>query len=203
MNKCVACHADGSFRLDRVSIGGQQVASRNNMNMVLAYLDVEKPAQSPLLVKAVEAHGGATLAPLKDRKEVPAQILQDWIEQTIALNPSVKEHHAAKKPAKRSDEPKTAKLPAPTNVGPLVLVSRNEIAAEPKRRAAAASAAKQPQAQLDYLQAMARKQPLPPPVQKIAGSLQQQIIEQAVEPSIAQARPRSDPATPVAADRPV
>jgi hypothetical protein len=201
MNKCAACHAGGGFRLDRAGGGGHQVAGRHNLNAVLAYLDVDKPAHSPLLVKAIEAHGGAAFAPFKDRKELPVQILQAWIEQTIAANPSVKEYYAAKKPAKATEEVKTAALPAATSAGP-VLVSRPlpriEITAEPKAPPPSVAVesnavAQQPQAQLDYLQAMARKQPLPLPVQKIAGSLQQQIERGNGEPSIPKAASRPTP----------
>ena len=144
MNKCATCHAGGSFRLDHVAIGGPQVASRNNLNRVLAYLDVEKPAQSPMLLKALEAHGGAALPPFKDRKEVPVRILLAWIERTIATNPRVKEFYAAKKPVASADEAK----PAPPNAGP-VLVSRPlpriEITTEPKAGPSEPVVLKQPQ----------------------------------------------------------
>ena len=110
MNTCASCHATGhggNFRLDRVADAGQKAATRQNLNMVLAYLDLERPAISPLLLKAVEVHGNGPLSPLKDRGAKPFQTMQQWIEQTIARNPQLKDYHAARK-AKSSAEGKIA-----------------------------------------------------------------------------------------------
>jgi hypothetical protein len=66
---------------------------------VLDYLDLERPAISPLLIRAVTAHGGGLVPAIKDRNAIPLQSMHLWIEQTIAKNPQLKDYHAARKPA--------------------------------------------------------------------------------------------------------
>jgi hypothetical protein len=111
MNTCASCHANGGggkFALERVSEGGQKVASMRNLAAVLNYIDMDRPSISPLLVKAVTPHG-ASSPPIKDRSAKPFIALKDWLDLTIAKNPQLKEYNAAKKgsPAKsNSDRPR-------------------------------------------------------------------------------------------------
>jgi hypothetical protein len=111
MNTCACCHANGGggkFVLERVSEGGQKVASLRNLAAVLNYIDMDRPSISPLLVKAVSPHGSGT-PPIKDRSAKPFIALKDWLDLTIARNPQLKEYHAAKKgvPTKTpSDQPR-------------------------------------------------------------------------------------------------
>jgi hypothetical protein len=112
MNTCANCHANGSggkFVLERVSEGGQKVATQRNLAAVLSFIDMDRPSISPLLVKAVSPHG-ATTPPIKDRSAKPFVALKDWLDLTIAKNPQLKDYHAAKKgaPAKTNQEPKSS-----------------------------------------------------------------------------------------------
>src|ERR1017187_6913061 len=70
MNKCAACHtggAGGKFQLDRVSESGQKATTQRNLAAVLRQVDLDHPAISPLLVKAITRHGDAQTPPLRDR----------------------------------------------------------------------------------------------------------------------------------------
>lgn len=93
MNTCVSCHTGGrggGFQLVRATEGGR-VAAQANLTAALEYINVEKPVLSPLLLKAVSTHGGATVPPLKGRQSPPFQTLQSWVDQLIAGNPHLKE----------------------------------------------------------------------------------------------------------------
>ena len=128
MNTCVSCHGTGfvgKFRLERTSEGGYQIATRNNLNAALGYFDLDRPTQSLLLVKAIEAHGNTPLPPIKDRGAAPFQTMQSWIEQTIACNPQLKKQAPAEKSAKAEASP-----------APIVVsrsIPRIEVVAETKR----------------------------------------------------------------------
>lgn len=111
MNTCASCHATGGggkFVLERVSEGGQKVATQHNLTAVLNFIDMDRPAISPLLVKAVTPHG-AGAPPIKDRGAKPFVAIKTWLDLAIAKNPQLKDYHAAKKgaPAKSSDQPKS------------------------------------------------------------------------------------------------
>lgn len=109
MNKCVTCHAagGGKFHLDRVSDGAQKATTQRNLAAVLAQVDLEHPAISPLLVKAITRHGDVVTPPLRDRSDKPAQALQQWIEQAVVKNPQLKDYAKKRTPAKASPEPKS------------------------------------------------------------------------------------------------
>ena len=114
-NKCASCHVSGAgkFHLERVSDGGKNASSQHNLAAALAFIDLERPAISPLLVKAITPHGGALTPSIKDRSAPALKGMQQWIEQTIAQNPQLKDYHAAKKqtPSKSNPEPKTGVFP--------------------------------------------------------------------------------------------
>jgi hypothetical protein len=104
MNVCARCHAagrGGDFVLERVMSTGQKVATKKNLARVLSYVDFERPAISPLLVKAVVIHGKADAAPLHSREAKAFQSMHEWILETIQRNPHLKDYreaHDARKP---------------------------------------------------------------------------------------------------------
>jgi hypothetical protein len=136
MNTCANCHATGhggKFHLDRVSDNTQKGATQRNLAAVMAYVDIERPAISVLLTKAITPHGGATAPAIKSRDAVPLQTMQQWIEFAVARNPHLKDYAAAKKNVlvKLEPEPKGTSgfasqkaaaspvQPSPTRVEPI------------------------------------------------------------------------------------
>jgi hypothetical protein len=109
MNTCASCHATGNggkFHLDRVRDNTQKSATQRNLAAVMAYVDLERPSISPLLIRAITPHGNAPAAAIRDRGSKPFQTLQQWIEKTVARNPQLKEYAAAKTGTpKRAPEP--------------------------------------------------------------------------------------------------
>ena len=94
INACYSCHHSGkstSFVLNRPSEGSYRTSAQRNLAAVLEHVNVEKTILSPLLIKAVVAHGGATQAPLHGRQSVPFQTMQTWVEQLVAMNPHLAE----------------------------------------------------------------------------------------------------------------
>jgi hypothetical protein len=122
MNRCAACHASaagGRFRLDRVSESGQKASTQRNLAAVLAHVDLDRPAISPFLVKAITPHGDGQSPPIKDRTAKPMQTMQQWVEQTVAKNPQLKDYHAKKQPSGKShSEPKASVFPTQRSAAP-------------------------------------------------------------------------------------
>lgn len=123
MNTCVTCHASdtgGKFQLERVSETGHKVSTQRNLAAVLNYVDLDRPAISPVLVKAITPHGRDPLAPIKDRSAKPFQAVQQWIVATIYRNPQLKDYRAAQKPAPSTPqpEPKTSVFSSPSSAAP-------------------------------------------------------------------------------------
>ncbi len=90
MNACASCHVGGqggNFNLLRPGDGSARSVMQRNLAAAIAQLKLDHPVASPLLVKAVSAHGAMTQPPLRDRRAVPAQTLQQWAEQVAANNP--------------------------------------------------------------------------------------------------------------------
>lgn len=85
-NSCAtaACHGGNrglAFELQRPPSTGvvQPVTTRNNLLQTLRFLDPDDPANSELLRKALEAHGGRPRPPLAG-KDMPAyQTLEAWV----------------------------------------------------------------------------------------------------------------------------
>jgi hypothetical protein len=78
LNTCANCHARDdvkAFHLTRV--GGRGGVSRNLM-AALPHVNPTDPAASPILVKAVTPHGGATEAPFKNKAHPAYQALESW-----------------------------------------------------------------------------------------------------------------------------
>jgi hypothetical protein len=135
MNKCATCHASGvggKFHLERVSDRGQKVSTQRNLAAVLTYIDLERPAISPLIVKAMTAHGSAPTAAIRDRSAIPLQTMQQWIEQTVAQNPQLIDYRTHKKrtPAKSNPEPKSV-FPVQ---GPAAPTRADEVVSQPAPR---------------------------------------------------------------------
>lgn len=94
MNTCISCHSHGkggNFQLVRVADGGTRASTQANLNAALEFINVEKPVLSPLIIKSVVAHGGATAAPVKGRQSPAFLTLQTWVDQVIEGNPHLKE----------------------------------------------------------------------------------------------------------------
>ena len=90
INACYSCHHPGkstTFVLNRPSEGNYRTSAQRNLAAVLEHVNVEKTILSPLLIKSVVAHGGATQAPLHGRQSVPFQTMQTWVDQLVAMNP--------------------------------------------------------------------------------------------------------------------
>jgi hypothetical protein len=112
MNACIACHtaeSAGKFRLEKTypDALNSRPATQHNLSVALAMIDRVKPAASPLLQRAVAAHGGAALPPLRDRGVAPFKLLDEWVKLAM------------------SDGSPPPSPPAPTKeiVGPIATVS--------------------------------------------------------------------------------
>jgi hypothetical protein len=85
MNTCIACHGGehvGNFRLLRVSSDYRDARhlTQQNIAAALALVNPEKSADG-LLAKAVTAHGGATLPPLRNAQAPAYKLLDQWVRQ--------------------------------------------------------------------------------------------------------------------------
>ncbi|MFO0809662.1 MAG: hypothetical protein U0746_13640 [Gemmataceae bacterium] len=86
MNACASCHVGPKavkFRLERAfpDSPDKRRVTQVNLTATFATLDRAKPAASSLLTKALVAHGGATVAPLRDRGVPAFKVLEDWVMQ--------------------------------------------------------------------------------------------------------------------------
>jgi hypothetical protein len=118
MNSCATCHAredTKAFRLNR--LGGRTGATKNLM-AALAQVTPANPAASPILVKAVTAHGSAAEAPFKTRSHPAYQTLETWVR--IARAPEGTPVPETPLPSATTAEPR--KLPdlGPDSKGPIV-----------------------------------------------------------------------------------
>ena len=112
MNTCAGCHATGrggEFHLSRTFEGGHRAATQRNLAAVLAQVRVEKPALSPLLIKAVSAHGDSTNPPIKSQETVPFRTLTEWIDRTLATNPHLRERSTIASASAASQAPNVTK----------------------------------------------------------------------------------------------
>lgn len=88
-NLCSECHAKpdhpGSFKLARIpdgyDVGPQTV--RQNLKAVAAQLKRDDPMASPLLVKAITAHGGMKLPAFTGRQAAAYQVLESWVAAAV------------------------------------------------------------------------------------------------------------------------
>lgn len=119
MNTCASCHAagrGGNFKLTRVF--SNSVVSRRitlqNLSAVLSQLQKDRPAASPLLVKAVSVHGDMAQPALKELS-LPFRTLDEWVRLTIKpampQGAELASDSAARTPPPATPE-STAKAPA-------------------------------------------------------------------------------------------
>ncbi|MFO0797767.1 MAG: hypothetical protein U0804_09825 [Gemmataceae bacterium] len=83
MNQCASCHASAThtsaFKLTAVpSNEVNAAATRANLRAAAAQVKKTEPAASPLLLKAVTAHGGQLMPAFGDREAAAFRILQAW-----------------------------------------------------------------------------------------------------------------------------
>ncbi|MCS7047320.1 MAG: hypothetical protein NZO58_13255, partial [Gemmataceae bacterium] len=125
MNACASCHAGGQgggFQLLRPYEGGTRFTTQRNLTATVMQLKFDHLAASPLLVKAVSAHGSATSPPLKDRQSVPFRALQQWAENVVANNPHLVERRPT--PSVAAMQPRSgSEIVAASNPGPRLLPS--------------------------------------------------------------------------------
>ena len=79
MNACVRCHAGADTKTFRLTAVGGRASISKNMMAALAQINPADPARSPLLMKAVAAHGSADEAPLKTRAHPAFRTLETWV----------------------------------------------------------------------------------------------------------------------------
>jgi hypothetical protein len=126
MNTCASCHAGanaGSFRLQPAYADGlnSRTATQRNLAAALAQIDRGRPSASPLLLRALAAHGGAAVPPLRDHDVPPYRLLEEWVKLVLPdsspapapaapATPAVvpTSHTTAAPPAKADTEPQTA-----------------------------------------------------------------------------------------------
>ncbi|MBI2807169.1 MAG: hypothetical protein HYX68_19480 [Planctomycetes bacterium] len=137
MNTCANCHATGhggKFHLERVYENGRKTTTQRNLARVAAFIDLDRPAISPFLVRAITAHGGAPIPPIKDRSARALQAMQQWVLETVAKNPQLRDYRGLQKlqtPSHGDDSkfgvPIGQKTKAPTQP----IVSRGVASTEP------------------------------------------------------------------------
>src|SRR5262245_22476564 len=109
MNACASCHASGrggAFKLTRAydDAGPGRRTVQQNAAAVLAQVNLERPQGSPLLTKAVTAHGSLAKAPLAGQQAAAYRTLEDWVRLTAGANPQLRE--PARAPAAAAAEPR-------------------------------------------------------------------------------------------------
>lgn len=132
MNTCARCHTagrGGNFHLFRGFEGGDRGALRKNLASVLAQVDLARPKASPLLIKAISAHGLTDQPPIQGRQTPPFQTLEHWVLHTLATNPHLRPADVAAEPV-FGPMATPAPMPAPSSTRPVV-VSRTVPAAPP------------------------------------------------------------------------
>jgi hypothetical protein len=95
MNACASCHASGrggAFKLGRAYDNGlaSRRTTQGNLAAVLGQINRETPEASPLLTKAVSAHGEQLQPALKGRQAAAYKTLDDWVQLTLANNPQLR-----------------------------------------------------------------------------------------------------------------
>jgi hypothetical protein len=128
MNLCAGCHAGpgntSGFAFDRVREGYVNAeVGRRNAEAAIRFVNRDDPSASPLLVKAVTAHGGQKAPALKDRTAPAFQALELWVHQAAAADGPPK--------VKATSVPRV-RAPAPVAGDPYDPVAFNR-AAHPKR----------------------------------------------------------------------
>lgn len=95
MNTCAKCHCQpdhaSAFKLTRAAAGyADPEATSQNVVAAMAWLNRAEPASSPLLVKAVTAHGGQRQPALYGRAHPAYRHLEAWAAQAAGTAGSAK-----------------------------------------------------------------------------------------------------------------
>lgn len=107
VNTCANCHAREDAKAFRLTRTGGRAGITRNLMAALPHVNPTDPAASPLLVKAVTPHGGATDAPFRTRNHPAFPALETWVR--FARAPEGTPAPTAPIPAREPAEPK--KLP--------------------------------------------------------------------------------------------
>jgi hypothetical protein len=97
MNACASCHTagrGGNFQLTRAYTvsGGSRRSLDQNLAAAMAHVNTREPRLSRLLTKAVSIHGpGMATAPLRGRQAIAYRTLENWVMETLADNPQLRE----------------------------------------------------------------------------------------------------------------
>lgn len=145
MNTCASCHCygkGGEFHLYKPHEGGAKIAAMRNLASVLAQLAPDRPAASPLLAKAVSAHGTASVPPIQGRKTAPFRTMEIWVEQLIASHPHLRSDLKLASATSPQTPAAASALPANANSRP---VPRKDEIAVPTPNVPLDPAAKTPQ----------------------------------------------------------
>ncbi|HET6576537.1 MAG TPA: hypothetical protein VFG68_23260 [Fimbriiglobus sp.] len=113
MNLCADCHAtpdhQSGFRLARVPAGfANPEASRRNATAAATFVTRDDPSASPLLVKAVTAHGGQRAPALRNRSHPAYRNLELWAHWAAGPERSPM---PTKRPTPKADSPAPAPRP--------------------------------------------------------------------------------------------
>jgi hypothetical protein len=123
MNACANCHATGkggAFKLTRTYPDApvSNRAVQQNLTAVLAQLNLQQLEGSPLLTKAVSAHGSLNQSPLKGRQAQAFRLLEDWVKRTVDANPRLR--------AQATPPPAPPLLPAADKPAPELAAAKDE-----------------------------------------------------------------------------
>lgn len=110
MNACASCHAagrGGDFKLLRAYHDGSSNlrATQHNIAAAVARINPDDCQLSPLLIKAVTAHGDTAKPPLKNRQHPAFRLLEDWVRQVAADMPRRTSHVAIAGTSKAPETP--------------------------------------------------------------------------------------------------
>jgi hypothetical protein len=120
MNACASCHTGGrggSFQVTRTysSSGlGNRKALEQNLAAAFAHVNAREPQMSRLLTKSVSIHGpGMTKAPLPGRQARAYGVLEQWVLETLANNPQLRESQPVPAPTAQASAAPVFVLPPP------------------------------------------------------------------------------------------
>jgi hypothetical protein len=137
MNACASCHSagqGGNFTLINVIGGSTPKASLFNLTSTLKQLTRTDLANSPLLVKAVAAHGQGVRPPLRDQHAPAYQNLEAWVQ--MAVVPEVPDPRQQSVTIARPDVVAEAKPALPTSFGDTIAKPTVAAAIKPAQKTA-------------------------------------------------------------------
>lgn len=90
MNLCASCHATGkggNYKLVRVfEASSNRKGTLTNLAATLNQIARDKPGSSPLLAKAVSAHGESAKSPIHDPQASSFAVLEEWATTALKKN---------------------------------------------------------------------------------------------------------------------